>query len=50
MYIDPGFGSMIIQVIIASLAVLSAIFGIYRAKIVSFFKKGNKNSDEKSDE
>ncbi len=39
MYLDPGFGSMLIQILIAALAGLGAVFAIFRAKIAAFFNK-----------
>jgi len=50
MYLDPGFGSMIIQGLIASLAALATIFGIFRAKIFAFFRKDKKHTEENADE
>ena len=47
MYLDPGFGSMVIQVLVASFAGVTVTFGIYRAKIVAFFKKDKKSLEEK---
>jgi len=44
MYLDPGFGSMIIQVLIALLASFGAYIIIIRKKIISFFSKKNKTS------
>ena len=44
MYLDPGFGSMLIQMLVASLAAVAVGFGIFRHKIKSFFSK-NKNAD-----
>jgi uncharacterized protein (DUF2062 family) len=49
MYLDPGFGSMVIQALIASLAAVATIFGIFRTKIMAFFKKGKKSTKEKTD-
>jgi hypothetical protein len=46
MYLDPGFGSMLIQVLVASFAALAAMFGIFRTKIIAFFRKGKKATDE----
>jgi hypothetical protein len=39
MYLDPGFGSMLIQLLIATLAGLVAAFGIFRKRIVAFFRR-----------
>ena len=40
MYLDPGFGTMIIQLLVAGLAVVGAVFFSMRSKIRAFFKKG----------
>jgi len=51
MYLDPGFGSMIIQVLIASLAACAVFFGVFRTKIAAFFKsKRNKGDDAAADD
>ena len=42
MYLDPGFAGMLIQVLIASVAGVVAVFGIFRVKIKAFFTKGKK--------
>ena len=42
MYLDPGFGSMLIQLIIAALAGVSALWFAFRNK---FFHKRRQNSD-----
>jgi len=49
MYLDPGFGSMLIQMLVASLAALAVGFGIFRQRIIAFFSKKKsevKDSDE----
>ena len=46
MYLDPGLGSMLIQVAIAAFAAMAVVLGIFRAKVAAFFKKGKKQSDE----
>jgi len=46
-YLDPGTGSMIIQVIIATFASVGCTLAIYRDKIINFFKKGT--SDDKNE-
>ena len=38
MYLDPGFGSMLIQAVIAAIAAGGAYLLIFRKRIVSFFK------------
>jgi hypothetical protein len=48
MYLDPGFGSMLIQVLIASLAGLVAGFGIFRTRIIAFFRKKKRESQNNS--
>ena len=49
MYLDPGFGSMLIQALVASLAALIVGFGIFRARIIAFFRR-NKQTEEINDE
>ena len=44
MYLDPGFGQMIIQVVVAAIAVGGAYFVLFKSKLRSFFKK-DKASD-----
>lgn len=39
MYFDPGTGSLIIQAVIASLAVLGGYFAIAKTKLKNLFKK-----------
>jgi len=47
MYLDPGFGSMIIQVIIAFFAAFGAYIVLIRKKIVStVFNKKQKSNGE----
>jgi len=51
MYLDPGFGSMVIQVIVAALAAGGAYLLIFKKRIVSFFKsRGSRNSASTKDE
>jgi len=45
MYLDPGFGSMLIQALIASLAAGGVMVGIFWGKIKAFFGR-RKKSDE----
>ncbi len=47
-YLDPGTGSMIVQYIIAGIAVASGFLFVMREKIKGLFMK--KKSDEKIDE
>ena len=42
MYLDPGFGSMLIQLLVASLAALAVGFGVFRQKIKAIFSKGKR--------
>jgi hypothetical protein len=51
MYLDPGFGSMLIQALVASLAAAGALIGIFWSKIRAFFSRGKKsvNSDDSDD-
>lgn len=46
MYLDPGFGSMVVQAILASIAGLAAVFYLLKNRISGFFKK-NKATPEK---
>ena len=45
MYLDPGFGSMLIQVLVASLAAAGAMIGIFRNRIKAFFSRNKKSAD-----
>lgn len=42
-YLDAGSGSMLIQLLLGGLAGAAALIKIYWYKIVSFFKKSNKD-------
>ena len=42
-YLDPGTGSMIVQVIIASIAGIGCTLALWKDKIIGFFKKGSKD-------
>ncbi len=46
MYFDPGSGSVIIQILLASLATIGTFFVMFKTKIKSFFHK-KKDSGEK---
>ena len=47
MYLDPGFGQMLVQVIIAALAVCGGYFFVIKKKLHSMFsKKGSQASEE----
>ena len=37
MYLDPGFGSMVIQLVIGGVAAMGAGFYLFREKIKTFF-------------
>jgi hypothetical protein len=45
MYLDPGFGSMLIQALVASIAAVAVGVGIFRHKIKAFFTKGKKSEE-----
>ena len=45
-YLDPGTGSMILQGLIAGVAMISLTVKIYWYKFLSFFKKNDMNTDE----
>ena len=45
-YLDPGTGSMIVQVIIATFASIGCTLAIYRDKVINFFKKRNSNDND----
>lgn len=49
MYLDPGFGSMIIQVVVAAIASCGVVLMIMKSRIKAFFVK-RKNKDSLSDE
>lgn len=46
MYFDPGFGSMVIQVLLGGLAFGGVIFASFRQKILKWFRRGDKKTDE----
>ncbi|MCL2812886.1 MAG: hypothetical protein FWD25_13490 [Clostridia bacterium] len=46
MYLDPGFGSMLVQIILAGLAVCGVFLFRIRAKIVALFKRKPEETDE----
>lgn len=48
MYFDPGTGSLIIQAVIASLAVIGGYFAITKTKLKNLFGKG-KDADAETD-
>ena len=49
MYLDPGFGSMVIQILIAGVATIGASLYLFRQKIKTFFTK-NSSSEEPAKE
>lgn len=50
MYFDPGSGSIIIQVILATIATFSTLIYAFRSKITSIFKKNKRVSIKGDDE
>ena len=46
MYFDPGTGSMIIQIIVAAVASIGALFVTFKVNLVNLFK-GVRGNDEK---
>ena len=44
MYLDPGFGSMVIQLLVAGFAVLGTAFYFLRGKIRNLFKRDPKDA------
>lgn len=42
LYIDPGFGSMIIQFVVATIAVLGGGLFVFKKKIKSFLSRDRK--------
>ena len=49
-YLDPGTGSMLLQGLIAGIAVFTSVLSIYWQKVKSFFVKEESNTDkEESD-
>jgi hypothetical protein len=49
-YLDPGFGSMLIQALIAAIAVGGAYLLLFKKKIIGLFKKGAPQSTEAKEE
>lgn len=49
MYIDPGFGSMIIQFVVAGFAMIGAWFFMFRHKISAFLLNRKKNKSSSID-
>jgi hypothetical protein len=52
MYLDPGFGSMVIQMAIAGIAAMGASFFLFRQKIKELLKfgRGKKSQQTAEDE
>ncbi|HOO79781.1 MAG TPA: hypothetical protein PLQ04_05280 [Lachnospiraceae bacterium] len=50
MYFDPGFGSLIIQVVVAGLAAVGACWAIMKGKVKGLFGKKNVAEDEEATE
>ena len=48
MYLDPGFGGMLLQVIVVIIAVSGAILYSLRKKIHNLFKKKDSNDESNS--
>ncbi len=51
-YVDPGTGSMILQVILGGFAALAVVGKLYWHRFIAFFrrgKSGNSHSDSESD-
>ncbi len=46
MYFDPGFGSMIIQVILAVLAAAGVVWLTMKKRIKTIFSRKKKSNDE----
>ncbi|MBP3820943.1 hypothetical protein J6G99_04790 [bacterium] len=42
-YLDPGTGSMIVQLIVAGIAGLGCTIAVWKNKIIKFFRKGSKD-------
>ena len=47
MYLDPGFGGMLLQAIVGIVAVGGAIIFSFRKKIKELFSKSDKNDENK---
>lgn len=50
MYFDPGTGSLIIQAVIASLAVIGGYFAIAKTKLKNLFGKGKDAETDKAEQ
>ncbi len=49
-YLDPGSGSILIQLLIAGIAALTIAFGTQFSRIKRLFKKNKATTDEVDDE
>ena len=47
MYFDPGTGSMLVQIIVAAIASVGAVFFAFKNSIINFLK-GVRGKDEKN--
>ena len=45
MYLDPGFGSMVVQVVVAAFAGGGVVLYSIRRKLSSLFKRGRKEPE-----
>ena len=43
MYVDPGAGSIVLQVLIGALVAIPVLVKLYWGKIKNVFKRGNKD-------
>lgn len=50
MYLDPGFGSMIVQVIVAAIAACGVVLYSIRRKLRSIFKRGKQGSEQEMEQ
>ena len=49
MYLDPGFGSMIIQIVVASLAAISGVWFIFKKQVKALFSKRKRTGDAEAE-
>ena len=47
MYFDPGTGSMLIQIIVAAIASIGALFITFKTSIINFFKGVHGKNEKK---
>lgn len=50
MYLDPGFGSMLIQFLVAGVATAGAVLFMLKGKLQALFHKKGAQGDEEADE